>query len=97
MIQDLEEWPEEPLNARARFWLCSDHRKGSVEWRGDVAYCLEPGCGKTSAADHLAACGCLINRADAHRVGCPEFPEGRPNWPGAAVVALVTEESAKES
>lgn len=43
-----EEWPAEFLNAKVRFWLCPDHRRGSVEWRGDVAHCLEPGCGKTS-------------------------------------------------
>lgn len=54
----LEEWPEELLNARVQFWLCPvDHETRfhggfpfqTVEWRGDVAYCLEPGCGKTSA------------------------------------------------
>lgn len=54
-----EEWPDELLNARIKFWQCPDRHpdrkddKGypvrSVEWRGDVAYCLEPGCGKTSA------------------------------------------------
>lgn len=22
-------------------------------------------------------CGCLSNNADAHRVGCPDYPEGR--------------------
>ena len=53
------DWPEEFLNARVQFWMCPvDHevRKGTngfplqtVEWRGDVAHCLEPGCGKTSA------------------------------------------------
>jgi hypothetical protein len=26
---------------------------------------------------HLWPCGCLINDGDAHRVGCPEYPEGR--------------------
>ena len=26
---------------------------------------------------HLWLCGCLINDADAHRVGCPEYPERR--------------------
>lgn len=25
---------------------------------------------------HLWPCGCLINEAGAHRVGCPEHPEG---------------------
>lgn len=47
---DPENWPEELLNARVRFWLCPRHRQGSVEWRGDVAHCLEPECGHTSAA-----------------------------------------------
>lgn len=56
-----EEWPEELLNARIKFWQCPDRHpdrrddKGwptqTVEWRGDVAYCLEPGCGKTSAPE----------------------------------------------
>lgn len=29
--------------------------------------------------DHpaLEPCGCLSNDADAHRVGCPRFPEGK--------------------
>jgi len=26
---------------------------------------------------HLWLCGCLINDAGAHRVGCPEYPQGR--------------------
>jgi len=26
---------------------------------------------------HLWPCGCLINDGDAHRVGCPEYPQGR--------------------
>lgn len=25
----------------------------------------------------LWLCGCLVNDAGAHRVGCPDFPEGR--------------------
>lgn len=25
---------------------------------------------------HLWPCGCLINEAGAHRVGCPDHPEG---------------------
>ena len=25
---------------------------------------------------HLWSCGCLINDAGAHRVGCPDYPEG---------------------
>lgn len=27
-------------------------------------------------AGHLWTCGCLINDAGAHRVGCPDHPEG---------------------
>lgn len=37
--------------APIRFWVCPDeqHRHtGIVEWRGDIAYCLEPGCGRNS-------------------------------------------------
>jgi len=30
-----------------------------------------------SVPDHLWPCGCLRNDADAHRVGCPLYPEGR--------------------
>lgn len=50
--------PEELLNARIRFWVCplghSERKpdaplRQTVEWRGDVAHCLEPGCGRTSA------------------------------------------------
>lgn len=26
----------------------------------------------------LLPCGCLPNKGDAHRVGCPDFPEGKP-------------------
>jgi hypothetical protein len=26
---------------------------------------------------HLWPCGCLVNDGDAHRVGCPEYPEGQ--------------------
>lgn len=47
------------LNARIKFWICPiDHPKRNgpngfplqtVEWVGDVARCLEPGCGRTSA------------------------------------------------
>lgn len=53
-----KDWPEELLNARIRFWTCPDGHserapdaplRQTVEWRGDVAYCLEPGCGRTSA------------------------------------------------
>lgn len=48
------------LNARIRFWTCPVNHPGpwrlsevrqTVEWRGDVAHCLEPGCGKTSAEE----------------------------------------------
>lgn len=42
------EIPEVLLNARVRFWVCKLHRRGRVEWRGDVACCLEDGCGRTS-------------------------------------------------
>ena len=27
-------------------------------------------------ATHLWPCGCLPNKAGAHRVGCPEHPQG---------------------
>ena len=29
-----------------------------------------------SLQSHLWPCGCLINDAGAHRVGCPDHPEG---------------------
>lgn len=60
-----EQWPEELLNARVRFWMCPvEHPKRNddkgwplptVEWRGDVAHCLDPGCGKTSAGETTEA------------------------------------------
>lgn len=31
---------------------------------------------KTGDADHLWSCSCLRNDAGAHRVGCPDHPEG---------------------
>ncbi len=45
---------------RCQFWVCQveGHSEGAwsdaglvqtVEWRGDLAYCLAPGCGRTSA------------------------------------------------
>lgn len=34
---------------------------------------------QTAEDSHLWPCGCLINRADAHRVGCPDHPEGK-SW-----------------
>jgi hypothetical protein len=46
---------------RVRFWVCpvKGHRTLSdgeldlptVEWRGDVAYCLTPGCKRSSVDD----------------------------------------------
>ncbi len=41
----------------------------------------EPGCQFCAAYQHprhahLWPCGCLINSAGAHRVGCPDYPEG---------------------
>lgn len=46
---------------RIKFWVCSikAHRirkdgeldLPTVEWRGDVAYCLTPGCGRSSVDD----------------------------------------------
>jgi crossover junction endodeoxyribonuclease RusA len=52
LIDDFAKQFPELANARVTFWTCSDdaHRRtGCVEWRGDVAHCLEPGCGRTSA------------------------------------------------
>lgn len=42
-------------NAAVRFWTCKQHLRGRVEWRGDVAHCLEAGCGRTSA--HFRSAG----------------------------------------
>lgn len=43
-------------NARVQFWMCpvAGHGEGpplreTVRWIGDVAHCMEPGCGRTSA------------------------------------------------
>lgn len=43
----------------ARIWYCpARHLRGGqphkpiVDWRGDVAYCLYPDCGRTSADPH---------------------------------------------
>jgi hypothetical protein len=44
-----EELPEALASARVRFWTCSQHRRGRVEWGADVAYCLEQGCGRKSS------------------------------------------------
>lgn len=35
-------------NVRVQFWTCKVHRRGRVEWRGDVAHCLEDGCDQAS-------------------------------------------------
>lgn len=61
-----DDLPEELLNARIQFWACPDGHsdrapsellRQTVEWRGDVAHCLEPGCDKTSAAETTEANG----------------------------------------
>jgi hypothetical protein len=55
----LDEHPEF-ANAPIVFWACPNeaHRdKGIVDWRGDVAYCMEPGCGRNSAEPVPAAGG----------------------------------------
>ena len=38
-------WPKGPV----QFWMCSDPEHTMVEWRGDVAHCMTPECGRTSA------------------------------------------------
>lgn len=56
----MTDWVEALGNARIQFWACPipahEDRKddkgrlvGTVEWRGDVAYCTAPDCGRTSA------------------------------------------------
>ncbi|AUI56804.1 hypothetical protein [Amycolatopsis sp. BJA-103] len=87
-IEDFLAKHPEVANARVSFWMCPDeeHRdKGIVEWRGDVAHCLEPGCGRTSAdprtvrpGDELrAAATVLRERAD---VEPPELAEALAAW-----------------
>jgi hypothetical protein len=45
----LSRFPEHVMKARVQFWACPDHfDKGIVEWRGDIAYCMEDGCGRDS-------------------------------------------------
>ena len=39
--------------------------------------CGAPGQFTDPAPAHLWPCGCLRNDAGAHRVGCPDYPEGR--------------------
>lgn len=39
-----------------------------VDHRGNHLYVHQP--------SHLEPCGCLANDAGAHRVGCPDHPEG---------------------
>lgn len=44
-------------DVRVRIWFCPDRAhahpaqplRPTVRWVGDVAHCLEPGCGRTSA------------------------------------------------
>lgn len=46
-----DELPEQLLGARVRFWVCPAHPRGRVDWRGDVAYCMEQRCGRSNAAE----------------------------------------------
>jgi hypothetical protein len=57
------------LNARVRFWLCpvKGHRNRQdrngwpvveVGWVADAAFCLFPGCGRTSLEPNRAECTC---------------------------------------
>jgi hypothetical protein len=74
----------EDHNTKVRFWTCPemhpDRRDSggyvvqSVEWRGDFAHCLEPGCGKTSAKFSCANCG-PIAAADIYLLNW-ESPHG---------------------
>lgn len=47
-------------------WLC---QAGQGKCQEEAAVPAEP-------PSHLWACGCLVNDGDAHRVGCPDHPEG---------------------
>ena len=40
---------------------------------GKYDYCDDPACNQFGAYE---SCGCLTNKAGAHRVGCPDYPEG---------------------
>jgi hypothetical protein len=33
-------------------------------------------------ARRVLPCGCLENKVGAHRVGCPDYPQGRRPWRG---------------
>lgn len=45
---------EKLANAKVQVWFCPEGHTGTVfgptvEWRGDTAYCLYPGCGQNSS------------------------------------------------
>jgi hypothetical protein len=55
---------------------CGDHRHIVLIRDGDRAEVQGYSDAVVVLPDHLWACGCLINDAGAHRVGCPDHPEG---------------------
>lgn len=59
---------------RISFWMCPvpEHERNSsrptVEWRAGVAYCLTPGCDRTSANTTRADYGFLPGDPDVKRL-----------------------------
>lgn len=74
------DWPEDLAealnNVTFRFWTCPagcSNRHGdanrpvqTVEWRGKVAYCLHPGCGRTSADESVDVYGHDLGEEETH-------------------------------
>ena len=68
---------EEELNILGGFDACDGshiHRLAVAALR--AVDNLPPGVTSENAEPLRLKCGCLANRADAHRVGCPDNPEG---------------------
>ena len=64
---------DEVIPGRPSFRVCS-RCSGRPKWPcPEVAAISQWMLGRPS---HLWLCGCLINDAGAHRVGCPDHPEG---------------------
>jgi hypothetical protein len=47
-----------------------------AHWRANPVPPYEPDPPPQWSPSHLLPCGCLDNEAGAHRVGCPDHPEG---------------------
>lgn len=89
---DIAALDEAFADVRCRIWFCPVRRAhgtppfgaATVEWRGDVAHCLHPGCGRTSAD------GPLWPQDHATDITIHADPEGAP-------VTMTAERPAREA